>query len=1265
MTLPFIHLHVHTEHSPLDGLTRVRDLVRRAKDDGAPAVAITDHGSLNGWYNLHKAAGAAGVMPIYGCEAYLAIGSRHDPQTLDVKEDVSEANPEDLKRNQGAGRQPRSAPVDTKTKTKSYYHLTVLAETPEGFANLISMMNAAEDTYRYHPLIDYPLLKEHGKGLIVLTGCLGGPVAGPLSQGDIEGARRGIESLIEAVGHDSVYIEVMDHEIDAEVRILDGMRRLSAEFGLPMVVTNDNHFTDAEDHLAHEAWLCVSTGKTLDDDKRFTFNGEGYYYRTGAEMRVLHDEDWWQEACDATYRLALRIRRSAQEAGHEDGDLMPAPHQRLPKFPLPEGYEDSKTYFHDLLKAGALEKYGDDPARPGHLRRDIAQRMAWEEKVINGAGTADYFLILRDLIEWANSERGYPCPEYPQGKPGQKKPIWTGPGRGSAGGSCAAYVLGITRLDPLAHGLLFERFLDPSRIGLPDIDTDFEKERRQEILHYLTVRYGADVVARVGTFGLDKSRGAIKDAARTLNLDSQGEKLASAIPVNQGKPAPLSDVLDPGFALGEPFRRQLSTMGEDGDRLISIARTLEDVVRNNSTHACATIISDEPLDSLVPMYYERKKGKVVEGAPRVIGWEGGDLDAYGLLKLDVLGLITLDILHLTSDYVEQTTGERVDIAHVVPGDTSSPEAIRRDREAFRTICEGRTEGIFQLSSSGMRDLAMNVQPDSWDDLTALVALYRPGPMAAGMHTLYADRKNGRDPVSYDYLTTNPAEQRIIASVLDPTFGTIVYQEQIMQLGTAIGGLDGGYTNKLRKAFSKKKAELMAQVKEVMFAGALAGDNPTRTPFQQSTLDKLWTTFEASASYLFNKSHACGYGYVAYQTAYMKGNWPAAFAAAVLAHTGRDDKRSEILRSLTAEGITILAPDVNSSQFKTAPDGSNTVRFGLGEIKGVGAAAKEIIAEREARGPFTSLTDLMDRVNNKVLTTGDVQGLIEAGALDSLGGTRLGMAMEARVARLEPELRIPAEWGPFERDLRQRLRLGVTMGEHPMASQHAAILDLIRDNDGYFRSLGVTSMPPLVGPSRLHDAHDRDTLRVVGILTGFEKRTGKRSRFARIEVEGRDRSRVGGIMFQRSLEALEQRGAEPRIGYPVVVTGRVQIRKVVTERTTETGETVTEEASVTELVADSIDSLDVSANDEAALPARRPWRDPRSIGGLGPDVDAINPAHPGYSDADVDLMSKGTWAHPGPGGAHPAFVGEKASAGALSWLKGDLDVEGRCWRTIPL
>lgn len=1263
---PFIHLHVHTEHSPLDGLTRVKDLVQRAKDDGAPAVAITDHGSLNGWYNLHKAAGEAGVMPIYGVESYLSIGSRFDPQVMEVDEDVSEARPDELKKNAGKG----EAPVrpTTKKKTKSYYHLTVLAETPEGFSNLIAMQNAAEDTYRYHPLIDYALLKKYGKGLIVLTGCLGGPVAGPLARGDIAAADKALDSLIDAVGHDNVYLEIMDHAIPAEVDALAPMRRMAQRYDLPMVVTNDNHVTDADHDVAHDAWLCISTGKKLADENRFRFNGEGYFYRTGAQMRALHAEDWWQEACDNTYGLALRVRRSAQAAGCADGDLMPKPHQRLPKFPLPEGYTDSKAYFHDLLREGALEKYGDDPARPGHLRSEIATRMAWEEKVINGAGTADYFLILRDLIAWANSDRGLPTAEYPDGKPGEKKPIWTGPGRGSAAGSAAAYVLNIVRVDPIAHGLLFERFLDPSRVGLPDIDSDFEKDRRQEILRYLTVKYGSDFVARVGTFGLDKSRAAIKDAARTLDLTGDGDRLATAVPVNQGKPVGLDTVTDPGFELGDPFRKMIAKMGADGQQILDIARVFEDVVRNNSIHACATILSDEPLDTLVPMRYERVKGagRVVEGAPRVIGWEGGDLDAYGLLKLDVLGLITLDILHLAADYVEQTTGERVDIAHIVPGDTSGPQAIRRDREAFRLICEGRTEGVFQLSSSGMRDLAMNVQPNNWDDLTALVALYRPGPMAAGMHTMYADRKNGREKVSYDYLTKDPAEQEIIARVLDKTYGAIIYQEQVMQLGAAIGGLDGGYTNKLRKAFSKKKADLMEQVKTKMFAGALAGDNPTRTVFQQSTLDNLWTTFEGAASYLFNQSHACGYGYVAYQTAYLKANWPAAFAAAVLANTEKDEKRSEILRSLTAEGTVILPPDINTSQFRTAPDGLEAVRLGLGEIKGIGAVAEEIIHVRDAGGPFTSLATLMDRVDARLLKTDVIQGLIESGALDTLGGSRLGMAMTARCSRTAPGLSVDAEWGPFERDLRQRLRLGVTLGVHPMVSQHESIKEILNAKDTYMRNLlHSPNMPvlPMVAPSQLGTFSDRDTLRVVGILTGFEKKTGKKSRFARIEVEGKDRYRVGGIMFQRSLEAMEESGVEPEVGYPVVITGRIQVRTVTTERTDEAGETITEDKTVTELIANSIDPLDVSDLDQPVLPARRGWRDPRLLAGAARTVDEVNPAYPGYADADVDLMEKGTWACGGLDGAHPAFVGEDYRTAALRWLRGEMSALTPGWATV--
>lgn len=1092
----FVHLHTHTEHSPLDGLTQVGQLAAHEEAAGASAVAITDHGSIMGWRALHRACRGRSLFPIYGVEAYLAIGGRFDRQVLEVPGDSGSVDRED------AG-----------TKTRRYYHITLLAENEDGYRNIIRMMNAAEDSYWYHPQVDYDLLEQFGRGVIVLSGCLGGPVATHLSMGDEQGARDALDRMIRAVGKDNVYVEVMSHGIAGEEETAPLLADLAEEYDLPLVATNDAHFLDESHDVAHDAWLCLSTHKRVKDSDRFRFNGQGYHVRSEAQMRALRSEDWWGRACDETVRLAQRIGR----------DVAPEPSSLLPHFDLPDGWESSVRYFHHLVKRGALAKYGEDPARPGHLPKRVADRLRWESTVITGADVADYFLILHDLIRWCHSTDPLP------GDEGVKKPIRTGPGRGSAAGSCVAYCLGITNVDPLEHGLLFERFLNPERVGLPDIDTDFERGRRLEVLEYLQRRYGVDHVARVGTFGIDRSRQALKDAARVLDVPSVGVQLAEQVPVFEGAPLPIDAVAVGDDPVGEPFRRVMRKHGEDASRVLDVARVMEGSVRSNSIHACATIVADAPLGELVPLRYERVKGEPVEGAPRVAGWEGGDLEEIGLLKLDVLGLKTLDLIALACDMVRANYGVDVDFSVLRPGSDTSEVGRERDRLAFELIAQGRTAGVFQLGSDGMKKLAREVGPTNIADVTALVALYRPGPMAADMHHTYARRKNGREAVSYDDLTGRADEQRVIASVLDETFGTCCFQEQLMALGSAVGGLDAAWTNRLRKAFSKKQKNLMNEVRAVFFEGAQSGKGPEGVRFSLSTLEGLWRVFEGSASYLFNKSHAACYAHVAWQCAYLKASWPAEFGAAVLAITERskDRERADMLSSLTAEGVQICAPDVNSSAVSTTAVGGK-VLMGLGEVKGVGKAGEAIVAEREESGPFTSLADLMRRIAPKKMTMGAVEALVDAGALDAFG-SRLGVLMVCRAAR-EWDVPVPRfSFGVLEADARQRARLGAGLGVSPLVRLSGEVGEWCEA-----RGFDVVDISDVgVG-----DAGAR--VRVVGVLTGWDVRQGRKSRYVRVELEGSDRRVVTGVGFSRVVESVERSEDAPRVGDVVCALVDVEV-----------------------------------------------------------------------------------------------------------------------------
>lgn len=1144
----FVHLHVHTEYSPIDSLAKVKDLVAAVVADGNPAVAATDHGTLGALWKLNAYAKAAGIKAIPGLEAYLAIGSRFEKNAMDVEDDDADPDPDG-----GKG-----------TKSKKYEHLTLLATTPTGWRNLVLMTNEAQESIWYKPRIDYDLLAEHAEGIIVLTGCLGGPIAGPLSRGDRDTAVANLRRLVECVGAENVFVELMEHGVEAEQRIIAELVAVADEVGVGYVATNDSHYIHADQSDAHDAWLAVGTKAKLTDEKRFRFHGAGYHLRTEAEMRALRPEPWWQRACDTTVEVAARVA----------DDVMPSPKLRLPKFPVPEGFADAGTYLKHLVREGAFARYGTDEKRSAELGRPVLPavvngRLKFEFGVVDAAGLPDYFLIVNDIIGWARSDRGLPTKEHPLGEPGQKKPIRVGPGRGSAAGACLSYCLGIVGVDPLANSLLFERFLNPQRTGMPDIDVDFEQGRRPEVLRYIEARFGRDRVALIGTFGAALSRAAMKDAARVLDRTPLADRLSKLVPIGAGtgKPVPFKVLDDPTDKPSEAFRTAVEAAGVDAETMLRLARAFEGVTKQEGIHACGTLIADEPMAPLVPLRRNRGKG-ATEDDLLITVWDGKDVDAFGLLKMDVLGLRNLDVISTALEFIAADTGETIDPDALVPG-----SGDERDQRAWDLISSGRTAGVFQLESAGMTRLAEAVAPSSLADLTALVALYRPGPMAAGMHDHYAARKNGREPIDYAYLTTDPAEQAAIESVLGVTYGTIVYQEQLMQLSEVIGGLAPADRNKLQKAFSKKNAQMMAEVKTALFEGALAGQGTVGVRFSQETLDRLWATFEGAASYLFNASHACAYGFVSYQTAYLKANWPTQYGAALLACTDDDDKRHLAIRSLQVEGITILAPDINRSAVGTCPDG-DAVRLGLSEVKGVGSNAVHIVAEREANGPFTSLADVLARVKapgkDKAgrtvlgpLQSNKVEALIEAGAFDEFG-PRYGQLIVARGLRPVPDLPIPdVEWGILELSAKQRIRLGTTTGEHPLTA--------LKDQVVSYRHLG---QKPLA-VHRVEDCRDGERVLLLGVLAGWAQKSYRGGQMVTLTIEG-SRNVVEGVMWDDDRRKL---GHVPPIGSIVVVQARVRVRTVETERIDENGETV----------IDSFERRDLTVTTVRTVPVQDPGR----------------------------------------------------------------------------
>lgn len=1127
----FVHLHVHTEYSMLDGLGRVKDVPKAAKAKGQSAVAMTDHGNLSGAWAFREACLAEGVKPIIGVELYLALGSRFDPQSMEVPRDDESAADED--------EEEQGKRVTKNTKTKRNEHLTVLARTATGWTNLVSIMNKSQETFYVKPLADFDLLKEHGDGLIVLTGCLGGPVAGPISRGDIKLAEANLETLIEAVGKENVYVEIMEHGIEAERNNLVRLRDLADKHGLTMVVTNDCHYVESADAPAHEAWLAVQSKKSLKDPNRFHFHGDGYHLGTSAEMRAIKTGIRWQQACDATVTLAARI---ADDVIGEAGIR-----QRLPQFPIPAGFADSDAYLFHLIAKGAKERYAF-PFGPV-----LKERLRFEFNTITGAGIGDYFLIVWDLMNWSRSDRGLPTAEFPDGEPSQKRPILNGYGRGSAAGSVTSYALHIVGIDPIENDLLFERFLEPGRVGMPDIDLDFETDRRAEILAYLEARYGKDKVARIGTVGKALSRRAVKDAARVLDATPLGNKLSKAIPVVMGKPFKFSRLADTTDGTSEPFRQAKKKAGDEAIQIVDLAVSFEGVVNGASIHACGTIISDESLESLIPLRYERDKNGRVD-APRISNWDGGNVESFGLLKLDVLGLRNLDIVSTAAGFIKDTTGEFVDMFEIPHPNTQGNPRVDA---AWDLLCAGKTNGVFQMESSGMARLSEDVSPRSLNELSAVIALYRPGALSAGSHTRYVERKHGRETIEYSKYTNDPAEAAVIDSILGETQGVFVYQEQLMRLSGVMCGFNISQRSQLRKAVGKKIEELMRKTASEFIEGAVAehkdeAGNVTSIAFSRSTAEKVWKDVQFSADYLFNKSHSAAYAQLSYVTAFLKANWPVEYGAAILAVTGKGDKRAAALASLREDAITVLPPDINISAMGTTPhDGQ--VRLGLSEIKGVGTVAEWVVAER-VHGEFASLADLIIRTKtpdkNGVLAVklslGAVEALIESGACDVFG-PRLGQMIALRALRSRPHLPIPdANWGVVEQSARQRAALGVALD---LNSPLMVLRDQLKNwTTPDLKLIGGESLGSK--PIPLHQLSDVQGYRpavTLGLLARWEQGSSSNGIRVNFAIEG-TRVTMDGIMWNEAASSFINRNGTPAVGSIVAISGSVESREIVVEKT---------------------------------------------------------------------------------------------------------------------
>ena len=1071
----------------LDGAARVPDVIARAATDGQPAIGITDHGNMYGVLDFYRAAREAGIKPIIGLEAYMAAESRFERPVRRGRMD------------DGGG--------EGEAGDKLYYHLTLLAESNDGYKNLMKLSSDAYlEGYFYKARCDWDLLDRYHTGLIATTGCLGGVVLQALLRGDVERATQLASRLQDIFGRESLFVELQDHGLPEQHKTNPELVRIAQRIGAPILATNDSHYVQRSDAEAHDALLCVQTGSVKDDPKRFKFHGDEHYLKTAAEMRHLFRD--YPEACDNTLWVAERA-----DVEIEFGK------PKLPSFPRPEGFDDADSYLRHLTYEGAAQRYGTPvPAQ-------VTGRLEFELGVISDMGFSDYFLVVWDLIRHARDNR-----------------IRVGPGRGSAAGCCVAYCLRIVDLDPIRYDLLFERFLNPGRKQMPDIDMDFDERYRSEMIRYAAERYGWDRVAQIVTFSTIKARAAVRDAARVLGYPyGLGDRIAKLMPpLIMGRDTPLWACLERNEKYDDGYKqaaelRELCAVDPDAEKVVQVARGLEGMRRQDGIHAAAVVISSDPLTDYLPIQRKPEPGGRPEDAPIVTQYEMHGVEDLGLLKMDFLGLRNLSVIERTLDLIESETGQRVDI-DAIPLD---------DPEVYEMLQRGDSIGIFQLEGGAMRALLRALVPDSFDDIAAVNALYRPGPMAANIHYDYADRKNGRQPVTY----LHPDLEEVLAD----TQGLMVFQESMMRVAQKIAGYSLEEADNLRKAAGKKIREVMAKERRKFIAGC------ERTGYGAELGQKLFDIIEPFADYAFNKSHAYGYALVGYQNAWLKAHYPAQYLAALLTSVKDDkDKTGVYLAECRAQGIEVLVPDINlsASDFTAVLDGGDAtdgrrrgggprlveedgpagrpsgeitkrwvVPFGLSAIRNVGEGLVEkLISERETGGAFTDFYDFCARVDPMVLNKRTVESLIKGGAFDSLGHPRQGLCLvfeqivERTIARrreadqgvmslfgelggggdsLFDDARVPIPDQEFDKGAKlafEKEMLGLYLSDHPLRGVEGALSRLVdvtvaelraeaaREDGANEFSLGGEA------PGRLRDG---DTRWVGGVVTGLVRKYTKR------------------------------------------------------------------------------------------------------------------------------------------------------------------------------
>jgi len=1037
---PFVHLHCHTDYSLLDGACEIGQMMDVVVRQKMPAVAMTDHGNLFGAVEFYNKAKEKGVHPVIGCEVYVS--------------------------QQG---------LATRSDTDRYNHLVLLCENQEGYRNLLRLVSTAFlEGFYYKPRIDKDLLAQHSKGLIAMSACLRGDINETLLANRYEEAKRLAYGYADMFGKNNFFLEIQDHGLEQDKTVLPLIHRLAAETRIPLVATNDAHYMRKDDSRAHEIMLCIQTGKTMSDPQRMRFQQPEFYLKTRDEMLAMFGG--LEDALDRTWEIAQRCQVSLEKVK-----------EPFPKFDVPEGHS-ADTYFEFAARQGFEKRRPrlEGLSKTGVLKHHLAEyteRLDREIKMIQQMKFSGYFLIVWDFIRFAKS-RGIPV----------------GPGRGSAAGSLVSYALEITDIDPLEYGLLFERFLNPERISMPDIDIDFHTRRRGEVIQYVTEKYGREQVAQIITFGTLGARTAIKDVGRVLDIGfADVDRITKLIP-NQLN-IKLKEALEQEPAIEEEARKDPRLK-----EVLEVAGKLEGMARNAGMHAAGVVISPVPLKELVPLYKTNKDEIVTQ-------YDMVGLEKLALLKMDFLGLTTLDIIQDALGLAEKHRGVKL-VIEELPLD---------DQKTYEIFSKGFTSGVFQFESRGMCDILRKYQPTRLEDLCALNALYRPGPIQGGMIDDFIDRKHGRKQVSYDFPE--------LKTVLEETYGVIVYQEQVMQISNLLAGYSLGDADILRRAMGKKKAEEMAAQRARFIAGA------KEKGFAQKKIEKIFDLMEQFAGYGFNKSHSAAYAYLAYVTAYLKAHYPQEFLSALLSsETGNTDKVVKYINECREMGIPVLPPDVNSSHRDFTPDGQ-AIRMGLGAVRNVGAnAADAVIEARQSGGPFTSLYDLCERVDLATVNRRTIENLIKCGAMDRFGnraqltatidgamesGQRawkdrlsgqtglFGMCTDENPHEEHPLPPLP-DWTPRQKLSGEKEMLGIYVTGHPLDEYSDKVSELsnhcVENLEGLERSTEVA---------------------ICGILTGIQRRRSKEGKlWASMHLEDRTGS-VEAMVFSMQYDRLLQYLVEDR------------------------------------------------------------------------------------------------------------------------------------------